>query len=226
MQRFDETQQFDRLAERGALHPVLVERLAEKIARFHASISPSVDAGRVGDYRLLLANLGRAEAKLAAQNGARRPSLTHTLHAELSAIGPSIERRREQGCVRLGHGDLHLRNICMLNGAPTPFDALEFDERLATTDVLYDLAFLLMDLRRLGLDACADAALRRYWQAAGETEDGRGLLPFFMATRAAVRMAIAAETGDMAAAAAYRAHGIEILGRSAGALRGGARAIA
>ncbi|MGE3839055.1 MAG: phosphotransferase [Hyphomonadaceae bacterium] len=225
MQRFDETQQFDRLAERGALHPALVERLAEKIARFHASRSPSGDAGRVGDYRLLLANLGRAEAKLATQSGARRTSLTHTLHAELSAIGRNIERRREQGCVRLGHGDLHLRNICMLNGAPTPFDALEFDKRLATTDVLYDLAFLLMDLQRLGLDACADAALRRYWQAAG-SEDGSELLPFFTATRAAVRMAIAAETGDMADAAAYHAHGMEILGRSAGALRGGARAIA
>jgi aminoglycoside phosphotransferase family enzyme len=224
MRRFDGTQQFDRLAERGALGPALVERLAERIARFHASRPPSSDGGHVAEYRTLLGNLGRAESKLTVSGGAR--SLTNRLQAELSEVGQKIERRREQGRVRRGHGDLHLRNICMFNGTPTPFDALEFDERLATTDVLYDLAFLLMDLRRAGLDACADAAARRYWQAAGEEGDAAHLLPFFMATRAAVRMAIAAETGDIAAAAAYRAHGTEILQASAEAVRGGARAFA
>jgi uncharacterized protein len=227
MRRFDGAQQFDRMAKRGALHPALVERLAERIAGFHASRPPSADAGHVAEYRALLGNLGRAEAKLTTFGGARTPaSLTHRLQAELSEVGQKIERRREQGRVRRGHGDLHLRNICMFNGSPTPFDALEFDERLATTDVLYDLAFLLMDLRRAGLDACADAAARRYWLAAGEEADAAHLLPFFMATRAAVRMAIAAETGDLAAACAYRAHGTEILKASADAVRVGARALA
>lgn len=227
MRRFDEAQQFDRLARRGALRPALVERLAERLAHFHASRPPSADAGHVSDYRVLLSNLGRAEAKLTAVAGARPPvSLTHRLHAELSEVGRKIEIRREEGRVRLGHGDLHLRNICMFNGMPTPFDALEFDQRLATTDVLYDLAFLLMDLRRVGLDACADAAARRYWQAAGEDADAADLLPFFMATRAAVRMAIAAETGDMAAAVSYRTHGMGMLKSSADAVRGGARAFA
>lgn len=224
MRRFDEAQQFDRLARRGALRPALVERLADRIARFHASRLPSADAGHVAGYRTLLGNLGRAETKLAA--GGHAPSLTNRLQAELSEVGQKIERRRGQGRVRLGHGDLHLRNICMFNGTPTPFDALEFDERLATTDVLYDLAFLLMDLRRVGLDACADAAARRYWQAAGEDADAVQLLPFFMATRAAVRMAIAAETGDMAAAVSYRAHGMGMLQSSVDAVRGGVRAFA
>ena len=45
----------------------------------------------------------------------------------------------EDGRVRRAHGDLHLRNICLFEGEVEPFDALEFDERLATTDVLYDL---------------------------------------------------------------------------------------
>jgi aminoglycoside phosphotransferase family enzyme len=227
MRRFDEAQQFDRLAGRGALAPSLVERLAERIARFHRSRPASTDTGRVGDYRVLLGNLGRAEAKLTAVAGARSPaSLTDRLQGELSEVGQKIERRREQGRVRFGHGDLHLRNICMFNGTPTPFDALEFDQRLATTDVLYDLAFLLMDLRRAGLDACADAAMGRYWQAAGEEADAAQLLPFFTATRAAVRMAIAAETGDMAAAVSYRTHGMEMLKSSTDAVQSGARAFA
>ena len=227
MRRFDEAQQFDRLAGRGVLRPALVERLVERIASFHASRPPSADAGHVGDYRVLLGNLGQAEGKLAPFARARSAaSLTSRLHAELSEVGQAIERRRQQGRVRLGHGDLHLRNICMFNGAPTPFDALEFDERLATTDVLYDLAFLLMDLRRVGLEACAGAAEHRYWQAAGEDAEATQLLPFFMATRAAVRMAIAAENGDMAAAVSYRAHGMEMLRSSANAVVDSARAFA
>jgi aminoglycoside phosphotransferase family enzyme len=225
MRRFDETQQFDRMAERGALCPALVERLAERIARFHAARPPSPNAGRVSEYRTLLGNLGHAEATLMNTGGAQPPaSLTQRLQSRLSEVGHKIERRRKQGRVRRGHGDLHLRNICMFNGAPTPFDALEFDERLATTDVLYDLAFLLMDLRRVGLDACAAAAARRYWEAAGEEADAAELLPFFMATRAAVRMAIAAETGDMAGAGAYRAHGTELLKRSSATGRTGSTA--
>lgn len=227
MRRFDGTQQFDQMAARGALHPALVERLVERIAGYHASRPPSADAGQAGEYRALIGNLGRAESTLRIHSGARpAASLTQRLQAELSQAGHAIERRRGQGRVRRGHGDLHLRNICMFNGTPTPFDALEFDERLATTDVLYDLAFLLMDLRRVGLESCAEAAARRYWQAAGEEADAAQLLPFFMATRAAVRMAIAAETGDFVAARAYRAHGLEMLRSSADRVSDGARAYA
>jgi aminoglycoside phosphotransferase family enzyme len=227
MRRFDETQQFDRLAERGMLRPGLVERLAERIARFHASRTPSADAGQVDEYRGLLNKLGQVESKLTTYGGAQPGySLTQRLLAALGECGQTIERRRVEGRVRRGHGDLHLSNICLFNGTPTPFDALEFDERLATTDVLYDIAFLLMDLRRVGLDACADAAAARYWQAAGEDADAAELLPLFMATRAAVRMAVAVETGDTASAAAYRAHGMKILRSSAAAFNGGARAFA
>jgi aminoglycoside phosphotransferase family enzyme len=226
MRRFDGAEQFDRMAKRGALHSNLVERLAERIAVFHRS-RPPADAGHVSEYRTLLANLGWAEGKLAVHfRAAPEQSLTRSLQAELSEVGPSLERRRKQGRVRRGHGDLHLRNICMFNGMPTPFDALEFDERLATTDVLYDVAFLLMDLRRVGLEACAEAAEGRYWQVAGEAAQAADLLPFFMAARAAVRMAIAAETGDLAAANAYRAHGIRMLALRAGRTRRGRRAFA
>ena len=45
------------------------------------------------------------------------------------------------------------RNIVEIDGAPVLFDAIEFDDALATIDVLYDLAFLLMDLGARGLRA-------------------------------------------------------------------------
>jgi aminoglycoside phosphotransferase family enzyme len=150
-------------------------------------------------------------------------SLSQRLLTELDRVGPTIERRRGSGRVRRGHGNLHLRNICLFNGMPTPFDALEFDERRATTDVLYDLALLLLDLRRVGLHECADAAVARYCQVADEEAAAAELLPFFMATRAGVSMAIVAEAGDKPGAAAYRNCGIEIL---ASAVRDDARAFA
>src|SRR5690606_29005512 len=98
-------------------------------------------------------------------------------------------------------GDLHLRNICLVEGKPTLFDALEFDEALASIDVLYDLAFLLMDLGYRGLDALAAVTFNRYLEA---TEDHGGLaaLPLFLSARAAIRAHVTASTAQSAAAAA------------------------
>ena len=96
-----------------------------------------------------------------------------------------------RGCVRRCHGDLTLRNICLFEGEPALFDALEFDEGLATIDVLYDLAFPLMDLWRLGARDLANLLFNRYLDARDEA-DGLPLLPLFMATRAVVRAHVTA----------------------------------
>jgi Phosphotransferase enzyme family len=58
--------------------------------------------------------------------------------------------RGKVGLVRRCHGDLHLGNIVLLQGVPVLFDALEFDENMASIDVLYDLAYLVMDLWERG----------------------------------------------------------------------------
>ena len=102
-----------------------------------------------------------------------------------------LDARGGAGKVRHGHGDLHLRNICLVEGEPTLFDCLEFSDDLATTDILYDMAFLLMDLWGRGLHAHANLALNRYLDDLDET-DGLPLLPFFMAVRAAVRAHVTA----------------------------------
>ena len=87
------------------------------------------------------------------------------------------------------HGDLHLRNIVEIDGAPVLFDAIEFDDRLATIDVLYDLAFLLMDLGKRGLARHASAVLNAYLDAEASTGNliGLGALPLFLSMRAAIR---------------------------------------
>jgi predicted kinase len=115
--------------------------------------------------------------------------------AALDSIAPLLCQRGAVGHIRRCHGDLHLRNLVMLKGKPVPFDALEFDEVLGTCDVLYDLAFLLMDLRHRTLGRAANIVLTSYLLAATGTEDG-GLatLPLFMAIRAAIRAMVLAQT--------------------------------
>jgi hypothetical protein len=97
-----------------------------------------------------------------------------------------LERRRESGFVRQCHGDLHLRNIVLVDERPTLFDGVEFNDELSCTDVFYDLAFLLMDLWRRRLPRHANMVWNRYLL---ETADfgGVSLLPLFLSCRAAVR---------------------------------------
>jgi len=110
--------------------------------------------------------------------------------------------------VRHCHGDLHLRNIVEIDGSPVLFDAIEFDDRLATIDVLYDLAFLLMDLGKRGLGDHANAVLNTYLDEEGGTGNLVGLatLPLFLSMRAAIRakvelLRVRMAPGDQASAA-------------------------
>lgn len=215
LRRFDSAQQFDVLAEAGKLDDELALRTADRIAGMHACLEPVRTSGHAADYRKVIRDLRATEAEGAARLGLSigEPSPYDGLDRALARVDPLIEERRAAGKVRRTHGDLHLRNICLYEGEVTPFDALEFDERLATTDVLYDLAFLLMDMRAAGLTRQANIVMNRYWDSAREDEDALALLPFFMALRAAVRMAVAVEAGNLADAQTYRQLCLDVLAR-------------
>jgi predicted kinase len=84
------------------------------------------------------------------------------------------------------------------------FDALEFDEELATVDTLYDLAFLLMDLDGRGQRAAANAVLNRYLWRSGAELDLQGLraLPLLLGLRSAIRAMVTAERAGQGRGAA------------------------
>lgn len=216
MKRFDQRQRFDVMAVEGRLGSDQAAATAAAIATMHAKAPVSRTAGHAADYRTIMHTLRRTEEDAAAALGlsAGAADLYDRLEARLSQLDPLLENRRALGRVRRVHGDLHLRNLCMWNGRPVPFDALEFDERMATTDVLYDLAFFLMDLRRMGLRREANVAMNRYWDVSRESECALALLPFFMALRAAVRRAIAVEEGQLELAAIYQALALKLLDHS------------
>jgi aminoglycoside phosphotransferase family enzyme/predicted kinase len=191
MRRFDQAMLFDQLARRDALTRPMLTDLARAVARFHAEAEAAHGLGGAASIKSVLDLNARAlrDSGLVSQAEAEAQAARfREVHARFA---PLLDARARAGKIRRCHGDLNLRNICLHDGAPTPFDCLEFDEALATVDVLYDLAFLLMDLWEHGRRAEANWVFNRYLDAADET-DGLPLAPFFMAMRAAVRAHVTA----------------------------------
>jgi uncharacterized protein len=127
------------------------------------------------------------------------PAETLEFHAHCRAALASckalLNERSGRGLVRRCHGDMHAGNIIVEEGQPKLFDAIEFSEKIATIDVLYDLAFLLMDLWTHGERVAANVVLNRYLHLRRAEEDLSGLraLPLFLSTRAGVRALVTAD---------------------------------
>lgn len=223
MRRFDEEGMLDRMAARGALTPALMTALGARIARFHDGL-PAIGAGFSGpdDYRHSVA----ADVRQMREAGARLDPPTSEALAEamLRALEPFVDlvaRRRAAGAVRRCHGDLHLRNIVLLSGEPVPFDAIEFSDKIANIDVLYDLAFTLMDLSRQGLGALANRLLNEWlWRIAelpaAPHDAALALLPLFLSRRASIRAYVdsaitAVSGGDNGPARAYQQAALRFL---------------
>ncbi len=187
LKRFDQETLFDRLAAAHRLTPELMRDLADAVAAFHAAAEIVPEQGGRGGLAATIAgtttDLARAEPPFAAATVAE---LHSAYEARLAGLGDLLERRRREGRVRRCHGDLHLGNICLVDGRPTLFDAIEFSDAFAAIDVLYDFAFLVMDLIHRDLGDLANAVFNRYLDRSGEG-DGLAALPLFLSLRAAIR---------------------------------------
>jgi aminoglycoside phosphotransferase family enzyme/predicted kinase len=188
MARFDENKTLDHLARAGKLSPELAEEVADIIyaAHRHAAVSE----GSVW-LESIAAIINRNSEKFRAQTALAPDAIEH-LHKlsreQLAAARGPLQERAAASLVRRCHGDAHLGNIALIDEKPVLFDAIEFDPAIATTDVLYDLAFPIMDLVHFGLNAAANRLLNRYLQRAWpESEDALRLLPLFLSMRAAIR---------------------------------------
>ncbi len=191
MRRFSQAMLYDRMASEGRLALAAMPRLAAVIEAFHAGadrvLSPEQAVPPL--VEVLRDNAAEFAANADVLPNEAASALARASRDRLAALGPLLEARARGGYLRHCHGDLHLRNIVEINGAPVLFDAIEFDDRLATIDVLYDLAFLLMDLGKRGLGSHANAVLNAYLDAGGDTGNLIGLaaLPLFLAMRASIR---------------------------------------
>lgn len=195
MAAFPPENELSAIARQGALDWQLAEALGEMIHDLHAKAPPRAENGAELTFEIL--NEFRREFQSLGHKGVALdiwPVLDalEAGHARLSSL---LQERSDAGCLRRCHGDLHMRNIVVLDGRPVAFDALEFSERLGTCDVLYDLAFLLMDLDVAGQGRAANDVLNAYIAAEDDMAalQGLGALPFFKSMRAVIRVMVAAE---------------------------------
>ncbi len=195
MRRFPQEAVLSHREEQGPLADDLARSLADMVARYHqdSPIAQACDGERIMApvVEQLSGALEYGHERVAAR-----------LVAAFERIGPQLTERGNAGCVRRCHGDFHLGNIVLIDNVPVAFDALEFSEALATIDVLYDLAFLLMDLDARGDRQAANTVLNAYvaFEPIGGEIEALACLPLFLACRAGVRAVVAmARTEQLAA---------------------------
>jgi aminoglycoside phosphotransferase family enzyme len=187
MARFPQDMLFDRLAEKHKLTPLVMRDLADAIAAFH----DGAERCDVTGYSAAMRDIADGNIRNLRFSGAtldpdKIATLAWATAAALARVEPLLDKRGRDGHVRRCHGDLHLRNICLIEGKPGLFDGIEFNEEFIRIDKLYDLAFLLMDLDHRGLDDGASTLFNRYLDWVGD-DTGLAVLPLYLSIRAAVR---------------------------------------
>lgn len=198
MARFAQSDLLSAVVDAEGVDDHLARSLAEAVFAYHAAAPRRPEApDRVPKIldSVLTSLTGRGDAEIAAIAG--RISLLGASVLERSAAIRA--ERRSNGFIRRCHGDLHLGNIVLWHGKPVPFDAIEFDEAIATTDTLYDFAFLLMDLCRHGAHRAANIAFNHYLWRSGDPRELAGLasLPIYLALRASIRAMVTLDRANL-----------------------------
>jgi aminoglycoside phosphotransferase family enzyme/predicted kinase len=195
MRRFDETQTLDHLADAGRIDMALADAIGRAIAAAHARTPSAPAEPWIAALISYIDEHARTFAALPAvfDTGANEQlaSASRAAHARLM---PLLAERGHRGLIRRIHGDLHLGNIALIDGRPVLFDAIEFSDIIASGDLLYDLAFVLMDLTERGLGAAANTVLNRYLADTRRDEDLDALaaMPFYLSMRASIRARVTA----------------------------------
>lgn len=203
MRRVEEARSLAALAARDELQPAHVEAAARRLASFHAAAPPA--PAEASDVGLLVAALEENLETLreVGTEAIGEPALDAAerfTRAFLRARRGELEARAESGLVRDGHGDLRAEHVIVpASGEVYVYDCVEFDPALRRIDVATDLAFLVMDLARLGAEQASGRLVDAYREAGGDPGDD-AVLAFLASYRAWVRAKVAClrahELGD------------------------------
>lgn len=199
MRRFDQALLLDAVARRGELDAELAAAIGVAAAKLHTVAEPRRDHGGASAMQWVI---DENDTELSAADAVVDQASRDRLHkASLQALhqhGELLDNRRESGWVRECHGDLHLRNIFLAGSQPVVFDGIEFNDELSCIDVLYDVAFLVMDLLHRNLPAHANSALNAWLERIPQYES-LALLPMFLSCRAAIRAKVSITASGMSA---------------------------
>jgi aminoglycoside phosphotransferase family enzyme/predicted kinase len=214
MRRFDEARTMAAHGEAGTLTDEQVRAVARRLAAFHAAAPVLAPHDPVGDLKRTCDRNLRDLLALADTSMVRRVMEAERFtDAFLVTHRDEITARAEAGSVRDGHGDLRAEHV-VLQHPIAIVDRIEFDPHLRQIDVADDLAFLVMDLERLGAHDAARLLVASYRQAGGDPGSDT-LLSFHGVHRALVRVKVgmlrAAQLDDPAAVAVAREQAGELL---------------
>jgi aminoglycoside phosphotransferase family enzyme/predicted kinase len=196
MERLPEKARLKEAVAQGNADAELMVRLARRIAQFHTAAPVQIEAVAFGGFETVAENARENFRQTLPHCGLTvRPAVHERLRQlteqTLASLRPLIEARAARGVPRDTHGDLHLDHVYLFPDRPEPddlviIDCIEFNERFRQADPVADMAFLVMDLLFHGRGDLATAFAEAYFAATGDDE-GRQLLPFYIAYRALVR---------------------------------------
>jgi len=193
MNRFDEKQLLSGLASHGLLKEELCRSVAAKVTEMHAA-APIVEAENYPEKFLKVANITCQQFRDSTRGivpDEALETIPQGVRAAFDGCRQILAARCKGGFIRECHGDLHLGNICIFNGTPCIFDAVEFNTEFTHIDTLYDLAFLIMDLHHHGLPGLATQVAEAYCTGTNtETSDYETVMPLYLGLRAIIRCSI------------------------------------
>ena len=188
MARFDERRTFDHLAKAGPLDPALIDAVADAVAASHRSAPLAAAGPWIHSIPGIIEGNSAAFREASCFAAGEIDDLEQASLSAFSQQRELLEQRGRRGYVRRCHGDLHLANIVLIGDLPVLFDAIEFDPVIASVDVLYDLAFTVMDFLRYDRPGAANALLNRYLAITSlDNLDALAALPLFLSLRSAIR---------------------------------------
>lgn len=193
MREFPQDDLFSSLFEQNQLTETHMEELGRIVAQFHAKAQTNEyirSFGEVAKIRQAFdENYQQTEKYIGVDNPQTSQQFAETKQFTDAFFANQQElfnSRIQNNWIRECHGDLHLRNICLWHDKIQLFDRIEFNEPFRFVDVMYDVAFAVMDLEARGRKDLGNAFLNTYIEQTGDWE-GLQVLPLYLSRQAYVR---------------------------------------
>jgi len=191
MRQFPQSALLSVMQKEGKLSESLITKLGKRVASFHQQTQTNDYIRQFGKPEMIAQAINNNYQQTDKYIGITQ---TEQQFRETKAFTdrfletqqPLLEARVNQGFIRECHGDLHLKNICWWQDQVQLFDRIEFNEPFRFVDVMYDVAFTVMDLQFRGCPEFANIFLNYYLEHTGDWE-GVQVLPLYLTRQAYVR---------------------------------------
>jgi hypothetical protein len=191
MRQFPQDSLLSSMFEQGKVNENLMAELGRVVAQYHATAQTNDYIRKFGEVTQVRQAVDENYQQTEKYIGGPQ---TRTQFEETKQYTdkffierePLFKSRIANNWIRECHGDLHLRNICLWHDKILLFDCIEFNEPFRFVDVMYDVAFAVMDLEARQRKDLANAFLNTYIEQTGDWE-GLQLLPLYLSRQAYVR---------------------------------------